>query len=172
MKKTIREDYRIEITPATWRDGLSHEQMRELLVELEKSVRRHVDGLDGVTQRWTTRYECSHCGLEWEVLTAWQAKGERYRQDEHSAEGEPVCCDKAIAEFRAERGLPLLDEDVVAYRNPDRPDVLLCREHGMGWAGLRPLTSEDLPDGGICTYGRPSESECGRDVLAETGGAS
>jgi hypothetical protein len=95
MRKTIREDYRIEITPATWRDGLSHEQMRGLLADLEKSVRRHVDGFDGVTQRWSTRYECSHCGLEWEA---------------HSVEGEPVCCEEAIAEFRAERGIPALAE--------------------------------------------------------------
>ena len=55
---------------------------------------------------------------------------------------------------------------IVADRNSDRPGVLLCREHGDGWMGLTPLTSEDLPDGGICTHGRPHE-ECGRDVLAE-----
>jgi len=62
---------------------------------------------------------------------------------------------------------------IVAYRNPDRPGVLLCRKHGDGWGGLVPLASDDLPDGGICTYGRPSETECGRDVLItgpETGG--
>lgn len=57
-------------------------------------------------------------------------------------------------------------DPVVAYRNPDRPDVLLCREHGDGWQGLVALTSDDLPDGGVCTYGRPSATECGRDVLA------
>ena len=63
---------------------------------------------------------------------------------------------------------------VVAYRNPYRPGVLLCREHGDGWAGLTPLTSEDLPDGGLCTYGDPADpaDRCGRDVLIpQTGGA-
>jgi hypothetical protein len=57
---------------------------------------------------------------------------------------------------------------VVAYRNPWQSRVLLCREHGEGWAGLKPLSSEDLPDGGICTYGDPADpgSACGRDVLA------
>ena len=56
---------------------------------------------------------------------------------------------------------------VVAYRNPDRPGVLLCRFHGDGWWGLTPLTSEDLPDGGICTYGDPADpsTQCGVDVL-------
>jgi hypothetical protein len=57
---------------------------------------------------------------------------------------------------------------VVAYRNPDRPSVLLCRGHGRGW-GLTPLTSDDLPDGGTCTYGDPADPSdvCGRDVLIE-----
>lgn len=58
---------------------------------------------------------------------------------------------------------------VVAYRNPDRPSVLLCRQHGRGWAGLTPLTSDDLPDGGTCTYGDPADPNdvCGRDVLID-----
>jgi hypothetical protein len=57
--------------------------------------------------------------------------------------------------------------EVVAYRNPDRPGVLLCREHGDGWWGLTPLTSDDLPKGGTCTYGDPADPDdvCGRDVL-------
>ncbi|MEU2143593.1 hypothetical protein ABZ741_04680 [Streptomyces globisporus] len=57
------------------------------------------------------------------------------------------------------------EPDVVAYRNTDRPGVLLCREHGAGWLGLTPLTSEDLEDGGFCTWGREYGHECGRDVL-------
>lgn len=49
---------------------------------------------------------------------------------------------------------------IVAYRHPDAPSALFCREHGANWLGLMPLTSEDLPDGGICN--RP---DCGVDVL-------
>lgn len=61
---------------------------------------------------------------------------------------------------------------VVAYRNPFRPGVLLCREHGDGWVGLVPLASDDLPDGGVCTYGDPADPSdmCGRDVLIPQGG--
>jgi hypothetical protein len=33
--------------------------------------------------------------------------------DEHSVEGEPVCCDKAINEFRAERGIPAFSAPVL-----------------------------------------------------------
>ncbi|WP_406190149.1 hypothetical protein OH791_33560 [Streptomyces anulatus] len=57
------------------------------------------------------------------------------------------------------------EPEIVAYRNTDRPGVLLCREHGAGWLGLTPLTSEDLEDGGFCTWGREYGHECGRDVL-------
>jgi hypothetical protein len=48
--------------------------------------------------------------------------------------------------------------DVVAYQRPDQPNVLWCRKHGARWWGLTPLTSDDLPDGGLC-------GECGVDVL-------
>ncbi|MFD9757982.1 hypothetical protein [[Kitasatospora] papulosa] len=54
---------------------------------------------------------------------------------------------------------------IVAYRDPNNPRVLLCREHGEQWQGVVPVTSEDLPDGGICTFGRLSSLTCGRDVL-------
>ncbi|MEU2739869.1 hypothetical protein ABZ656_32055 [Streptomyces sp. NPDC007095] len=130
--------------------------------------------VDEVTVMCTETHTCSHCRLRWEVLTADEAADDSTNQDEHSVEGEPVCCDKAIDEFRAERGIPQLAEGVVAYRNPDRPGVLLCREHGYGWAGLVPLKSDDLPDGGVCTYGDPAEpsDQCGRDVLIVKAGES
>lgn len=54
----------------------------------------------------TETHVCSHCNLRWEVLSAAEAADPRSRIDEHSVEGEPVCCDKAIDEFRAERGIP------------------------------------------------------------------
>ncbi|WP_371612899.1 hypothetical protein [Streptomyces clavifer] len=62
----------------------------------------------------------------------------------------------------AEEPAPAGELPVVAYRNTDRPGVLLCRWHGEGWVGLTPLTSEDLEDGGVCTWGG-----CGRDVLID-----
>jgi len=44
---------------------------------------------------------CSLCGRAWEVLTADEAADHSTNYDEHSVEGEPVCCDRAIDEFRA-----------------------------------------------------------------------
>lgn len=125
-----------------------------------------------VTVTCTETHTCSHCGLRWEVLSEAEAN-DGCVQDEHSIAGEPVCCDKAIAEFRTERGITVHAEGVVAYRHclPGHPDTLLCREHGYPWFA-QPLTSDDLPDGGICTYGRGGLGECGRDVLAVGSGES
>ncbi|CAM5591120.1 hypothetical protein [Streptomyces purpurascens] len=63
---------------------------------------------------------------------------------------------------RAAAGLlPTVEEpgpDVVAFHDPERPTALWCRKHGARWWGLTGLTSDDLPDGGVC-------GECGVDVL-------
>lgn len=59
-----------------------------------------------VTVTCTETHTCSHCGYGWEVLTADEAADDSTNQDEHSVEGEPVCCDAAIAEFRTDRDIP------------------------------------------------------------------
>ncbi|MEU7431055.1 hypothetical protein AB0B07_09385 [Streptomyces sioyaensis] len=71
---------------------------------------RHRPQVDGVTVRCTETHTCSHCRLRWEVLTADEAADPANCQDEHSVEGEPVCCTAAIVEFRAERGIPAIAE--------------------------------------------------------------
>jgi hypothetical protein len=49
-----------------------------------------------------------------------------------------------------------------AYRGYLHSDILRCMSHPLPpHAETIELTSEDLPDGGICTW-----PECGRDVLA------
>lgn len=50
---------------------------------------------------------CTHCRSEFEVMTAEDVVTEAW-EDEHSIAGEPVCCYEAVAEFRAERGIPAL----------------------------------------------------------------
>lgn len=49
---------------------------------------------------------CSFCGGRWEVLSAEDALDRHCRLDEHSIAGEPVCCHKAVAEFRTEHSIP------------------------------------------------------------------
>ncbi|WP_432010130.1 hypothetical protein [Streptomyces cucumeris] len=136
-------------------DAAYRQRCEEIAAELRQRPQ-----VEEATVTCTETHTCSHCRCGWEVLTADEAADASTNFDEHSVEGEPVCCNWAIDEFRAERGIPRSDEGVVAYRNPDQPGVLLCRGHGYAWAGLVPLGVDDLPDGGICTYG-----DCGRDVL-------
>lgn len=86
-------------------DGDYRKRCDELLAELLR--RPHVKS-GRITCKET--HVCSHCDLGWEVLTADDAANDSMIQDEHSVEGEPVCCYPAIAEFRAERGIPALAE--------------------------------------------------------------
>ncbi|MEH0574382.1 hypothetical protein QBA54_07760 [Streptomyces sp. B21-108] len=86
-------------------DGDYRKRCDELLAELLK--RPHVKS-GRVTCQET--HICSHCDLSWEVLTADEAADDSTNQDEHSVEGEPVCCEAGINEFRAERGSPALAE--------------------------------------------------------------
>ena len=66
--------------------------------------------VDEVTVTCTETHTCSYCRLRWEVLTADEAADDSTNQDAHSVEGEPVCCTRAIAEFRTERDIPQLAE--------------------------------------------------------------
>ncbi|MFE9810661.1 hypothetical protein [Streptomyces sp. NPDC005548] len=144
-------------------DGSYRRRCDEIAAEL-----RYRPQVAEVTVTCTETHSCSHCGLAWEVLAAEHVHD--LRQDEFSTAGEPNCCDKAIAEFRTEQGIEVHGEGVVAYRHPDRPGVVLCREHGYPWFA-QPLTSDDLPDGGVCAYKRSRLlGECGRDVLAVEAG--
>ncbi|MFE7509723.1 hypothetical protein ACFU8I_00555 [Streptomyces sp. NPDC057540] len=56
---------------------------------------------------------------------------------------------------------------IVAYRSVYAPGLLFCLAHNQGWPGFTPLTSDDLPDGGICTWGPNDGPKCGRDVLID-----
>ncbi|WP_329217314.1 hypothetical protein [Streptomyces microflavus] len=49
---------------------------------------------------------CALCRAEFEALTADEAADDSTNQDEHSVEGEPVCCRAAVDEFRTEHGIP------------------------------------------------------------------
>lgn len=87
---------------------------------------------------------------------------------EHADAVLAVLADEAAAGVQPPTTVATKDAPVVAYRDPSNSRVLLCREHGERWQGVVPVTPEDLPDGGICTFGRLSSWACGRDVLATT----
>lgn len=119
--------------------------------------------------QWQKHRKCADCGTELvPVIEPEPHKGPRKR---HSRGIGPAASDQAVngPETAAEAASPADGPEVVAFvafRIEARPGVLWCREHGEGWPGLTPLTSEDLPNGGICTWRVNGADECGRDVLA------
>ena len=131
-----------------------------------------IDFLDELTDAATRNVSCVERLAEVErACGTWRLIAEA--QHGHNTAPGP---DAVHHNYRPGRDLPETGvqsaDRVVAYRNPDRPPVLLCREHGDGRWGLTPVTSEDLPDGGGCTFGDPDDV-CGRDVLIDpkSGGA-
>ncbi|MGQ4350509.1 hypothetical protein [Streptomyces sp. SAS_275] len=61
-------------------------------------------------------HTCSHCDLGWEVLSADDVLDEANCQDAYSVEGEPVCCEAGIDEFRTEHGIPTLADAAAVTR--------------------------------------------------------
>ncbi|MBD3004678.1 hypothetical protein [Streptomyces sp. 5-10] len=119
MKRTVHDNHRIEVHlnlrhPRGLRPGDEgyNEHAQRVCGEVERAIRRHVDNLapaslgdsrpapGAVRIIFDTREECSHCGLLWETVTEADL-------DEHSVLGEPLCCRKAVVEFRNEKGIPL-----------------------------------------------------------------
>jgi hypothetical protein len=105
MKITIREDFRVVVGPITPHGRLTDEQVAASLErqcrEIKWQIERHVDGLGGVSVQWTTRAECSFCGLGWEEETAEGIAA--YPDDFGPGDGPglPVCCERAQVEWRA-----------------------------------------------------------------------
>lgn len=112
------------------------------------------------------------------ALAARLRSGQRWRQ----GRSQPLISQDYVSqdELRAIFGIPLTppweepadSSSVVAYRDPNNPRTLLCRQHGPQYAEMVPVTSEDLPDGGICTFGRLSSLACETDVLIDRPGAA
>jgi hypothetical protein len=90
--RDIDGDYRKRCE--TIRDGmLQHRNVIEARIEVDET---HV---------------CSHCGHVWEELTEEDAKDTSLWVDKHTRAGEPLCCGKAVEEFRRENRIPLPKEN-------------------------------------------------------------
>jgi hypothetical protein len=55
--------------------------------------------------------------------------------------------------------------DIIGYKNPSQPKVLLCVDHGEGWAGLIPIEFGQLF--GRCTHGAVNDEPCNAPVGIE-----
>jgi len=82
MKITKRVNFRVEVHPPIF---LSEkvERIKQRTEDLLRDIKRHID-FDDVNIKWDTEITCSYCHLSWE-------------EDEN---GCPVCCNKAIDEWK------------------------------------------------------------------------
>jgi hypothetical protein len=117
-----------------------------------RALRSLVDGL-GVAERTAAGF----VGEQGDEIGRLEAEVDRLRAERHSTNEH---LDDAVREIRAKEQAP----EVVAYRSPQSGSLYCIPCH----AGdiYAPVTSEDLPDGGLC-------AACDVDVLitpAEAGG--
>lgn len=109
MKRTIRSNYRLEVFPdlnmMLVSDINNDAVARQTLRDMKAMILRHVDEVHRVVPKWDTHDECSFCHLTWEVLTAAEAAQDRADGYPDAAEGEPLCCSKAVEEFRRVNGV-------------------------------------------------------------------
>lgn len=74
--------------------------------EIQRGMLKHPNVIEARIE-CDEEHTCSHCGCGWEVLEEEHLADPGNLVDLHSIAGEPVCCGKAIDEFRTERGIPL-----------------------------------------------------------------
>lgn len=90
--KRIHDDYHVAVEiPEPWRFGSATEASIHSLKVLEleavaKSIKRHVDGIDGASVRFTTIIVCEHCEIA---------------VKDGFIDGEPACCEQAQADYIA-----------------------------------------------------------------------
>jgi hypothetical protein len=93
MAKVVKKsNYRLRVEPsvhAGWLRRKTAEEIakeeKDLCVEMEEQIRRHVDNIGRIEVEYDEETVCSHCGYEWDV-------------DEN---GVPSCCKEAINEYEA-----------------------------------------------------------------------
>lgn len=93
MKITINENFRIIVLPdfAYLPTSFDVKQCNNMIAE----IKRHVDGVKSAEIEYDPVERCSFCMSTWEV-----------NQDPNDPDvyfGEPICCDKAQQEFRAQK---------------------------------------------------------------------
>lgn len=88
-KVTTLSNFRVVVEPKTHIYGIA---LRESTVkkdceEIVEQIKRHVDNVHSVSLEYDTDITCSHCGYGWE----------------EEMDGEPLCCDKAVEEFKHQK---------------------------------------------------------------------
>lgn len=97
MKVVTKENFRVEITPKVngYIDvvGVCYEEIaRKDCEEIASQVNRHVDNIQYVEVKFDVKEYCSFCLNDWDVSLD--------NDNPEWPKGMPLCCDKAINEFK------------------------------------------------------------------------
>lgn len=88
----IHDDYHVAVEiPEPWKFGarteiVMHSLRVRNLEEVAQSIKRHVDGIEGASVRFTTIIVCEHCEIA---------------VKDGFIDGEPACCEQAQADYIA-----------------------------------------------------------------------
>ena len=98
MKITLKENYRVVVEPnrSYWNRGdlkELEEDKRNTCESIVDDIKRHVDDIQSVDVEFDESEICEFCQRVWEI---WEEESE----DGGYIKGEPVCCNKAMDEFR------------------------------------------------------------------------
>lgn len=108
MKITVKTNFKVVIEPrrlgnygfVSVSDNFTGRSSEQIAKDYEKrceeiidQVKRHVDNVGYVGIENDSSERCSHCGNDWDVLPD--------DSDPDWPKGTPVCCDKAIQEFKS-----------------------------------------------------------------------
>ena len=91
MKKTIKENIRVTVSPDLPFYPISDDEEIQKCKGIIEQIKRHVDDFDYVGIEYDTRHICEFCDSKWEVCED--------DNDPDSLKGEPMCCVKAGEEF-------------------------------------------------------------------------
>lgn len=67
MKKIIKENIRVEVTPDVRLYHTDREkQALRICNSIESDIKRHIDDVDSIQVVWDTKEVCSFCGYTWD----------------------------------------------------------------------------------------------------------
>lgn len=90
MKKIIKENVRVEVTPKYYLRVSLKNNIRDC-EDMVSQIKKHVDGVGFCEVVWDSIETCEFCGTEWEV--------NEDPNDPDVGLGEPLCCTKAQREW-------------------------------------------------------------------------
>jgi len=66
MRKSFRDNIRVEVTPASPFFGeFTEEKQMTASRDIERSIKRHIDGIGTIAVVYDIVGVCSHCGSKW-----------------------------------------------------------------------------------------------------------